>query len=351
MKYFGLDVHTKWTTVAWTDPATGESAAPYPLATDQLLAHLDEHARGGRITFETGGCSIFLARQLKSLDLDVLVVDAARVHPFLAALRKGKNDKNDARGLSELLSQGILEAMAVYVPAAYIEDLRNLTRTRLHFCRQATADSNALRALVRSAGLDFPGGLAAKKTQRWLDAWVETLPPATRECCQRLRQGWANHQATLAALDTEVKTLAERDAQAGLLKTLPGVGDLTALTIVAEIGDIRRFEAAKNLRSYARLTASLSQSGEHTHTGPLDKRGNRQLSRIMVLFAQHFSQWQGLYGTTLKGRYRRCRDKHGANPAKVALARDLCDIVYAMLREGTEFDEHRLPRTRATATA
>ena len=350
MKHFGLDVHTKWTMLAWLDTDTGESAAPYRLDNDQLLAHLEEFARGGRIALETGSRSIFLARQLKSLDLEVLVVDAARVHPYLAARRTAKTDKNDALALAQLLAQGVLDDLAVYVPDAYIEELRNLTRTRLHFTRQATADSNSLRGLVRSAGLDLPGTLATKKTQRWLDAWEATLTLGNRRCCQKLRQSWASHQATLAALDREVAALAERDARVGLLKTLPGVGDLTALTIVAEIGDIHRFPAAKHLRSYARLTPGISQSGEHTRTGPLVKRGNRHLSRIMVLFAQHVSWWDGLPGTTLMRRYRRCRDRHGANPAKVALARDLCDIVYAMLRAGTEFDAQRLPRTRPAVT-
>ena len=128
-----------------------------------------------------------------------------------------------------------------------------------------------------------------------------------------------------------------------MLQTLPGVGELSAVTLVAEIGEVERFPAAKNLRSYARLVPQVHQSGARSHTGPLVKRGNRYLSRIMVLVAQHFSWWQGLAATTLKRRYRRCRDKHGANPAKVALARDLCDIVWAMLRAGTEFDARRLP--------
>lgn len=345
MKHLGLDVHTKWTVLAWVDPHTGEVAEPYKLDNRELLAHLDQLAREGRVALETGSRSIFLARQLKSLGLDVLVVDAARLQPYLAARRTAKTDKNDALSIAQLLAAGELEALAVYVPDEYIEELRNLTRTRQHFSEQATADSNTLRGLVRSLGEDLPGSLTTKKAQRWLDAWELTLSANNRQVVQELRQSWAGHQARLQRLDRELKVIALRDRRVQLLQTLPGVGELTAVTLVAEIGEIDRFPAAKNLRSYAKLVPQVQQSGERTHTGPLVKRGNRHLSRIMVLWAQHFSWWQGLYGTTLKRRYRRCRDKHGANPAKVALARDLCDILYAMLRAGTEFDESRLPRT------
>ena len=99
MKYFGLDVHTQWTVLAWTDTETGESAAPYQLATDQLLAHLDEHARGGRIALETGSRSIFLARQLKALDLEVLVV-GRRPAPALPAGSAPGQDRQKRRALA-----------------------------------------------------------------------------------------------------------------------------------------------------------------------------------------------------------------------------------------------------------
>jgi transposase len=344
VKHIGLDVHTKWTVVAWVDPASGESAVPYRLDNADLPGHLAELGRGGRIALETGSRSIFLARHLKSLELEVLVVDAARLQPYLAARRTAKTDKNDALSLAQLLAAGELDALAVYVPDAYTEELRNLTRTRLHFSQQATATNNALRSLVRSLGEDFPGTLAGRATQRWLDAWEPTLSERNRLVVQELRQAWAEHQARLRRLDRELKAIARQEVRVQRLQTLPGVAELTAVTVVAEIGDIARFPAAKHLRSYAKLAPSVQQSGERSHTGPLVKRGNRHLSRIMVLLAQHFSWMRGLQGTTLKRRYWRCRDKHGPNSAKVALARDLCDIIFAMLREGTEFDASRLPR-------
>ena len=350
MKHLGLDVHTNWTVLAWVDEETGEVAEPYRLDNTELLAHVAELARGGRVALETGSRSIFLARQLKSLDLEVLVVDAARLQPYLAARRTAKTDRNDAGSIAQLLASGELDLLAVYVPDEATEELRNLTRTRLHFSQQATATSNTLRSLVRSQGLDLPGTLGTKRTQRWLDAWEPTLSAHNRLTVQELRQAWADLQARLQRLDRPLQEIARRDARVARLMTLPGVGQLIAVTLVAEIGDIERFPAAKHLRSYARLVPQVQQSGERTYTGPLVKRGNRHLSRALVLMAQHFSWWQGLYGTTLKRRYRRCRDKHGANPAKVALARDLCDIVYAMLREGTEFDASRLPRTMPRPT-
>ena len=343
MKQIGLDVHNQWTVVAWVDNQTGEIAAPYRMDHTQLVAHLAELARGGRVALETGSRSIFLARQLKALDLEVLVVDAARLQPYLAARRTAKTDKNDALSLAQLLASGELEALAVYIPDEYTEELRNLTRTRLVLSQQATKLSNTLRAQVRSHGLDFPGALTSRKTQRWLDHWEATLSEINRLACQQVRQTWAQVREHLKTLDKAIQAIAAQDPRVQQLKTVPGAGDLIAVTVVAEIGEIGRFASAKHLRSYAKLVPQVQQSGDRSYTGPLVKRGNRHLSRVMVLLAQHFSWWRGLFATKLKRRYRRCRDRHGANPAKIALARELCDILYAMLREGTTFDASRLP--------
>jgi transposase len=342
MKHIGLDVHTNWTTVAYLDTETGEVDEVHKLPNDQLLAYLVALAQPSRVALETGSRSIFLARQLRAVGLETLVVDAAAVKPYLEARRTAKTDKHDARSLSELLAAGELDRFAVYIPDQYIEGLRQLTRTRLAFTETATRYSNTLVALVRGEGEDLPGKLVSKHTQRWLDEFESRLTDAKRLCCQQLRAAWREAQEHEAELDKALKQIAREDARVKLLKTLPGVGDLSAVTVVAEIGDPARFAGAKQVRSYAKLVPQVSQSGNRCYTGPLVRTGNRYLCRIMVLIAEHFKRKEVLTCTALKQSYYRCRAKHGANPARIHLARELGDIVFAMLRDGTEFDASRL---------
>ena len=134
---------------------------------------------------------------------------------------------------------------------------------------------------------------------------------------------------------------AQANALAVLLQTVPGIGPLLALTMVAEIGDIRRFETAQKLRGYSGLVPLVRQSGERRYTGPLKKRGNHRLRWALVMAAGHFAASTKTRELSLTARYRYHIYKHGPNPAKVALARRLADIIFAMLRDHSVFEPER----------
>jgi len=104
---------------------------------------------------------------------------------------------------------------------------------------------------------------------------------------------------------------------------------------------ITRFETAQKLRGYSGLVPVVRQSGERRYTGPLKKRGNHRLRWALVMAAGHFAGSTKTRTLSLTGRYRHHVYKHGPNPAKVALARRLVDIIFAMLRDKTVFDSAR----------
>jgi transposase len=107
-------------------------------------------------------------------------------------------------------------------------------------------------------------------------------------------------------------------------------------------GDIARFPGAKALRRYAGLTPKVEQSGERTITGKLVPRCNKHLRRALIIIAQSFVKSARVTDTRAKSCYFRCLFRHGPNPARADLARRLCDIIFAMLRDGTDFDPGRL---------
>jgi transposase len=152
----------------------------------------------------------------------------------------------------------------------------------------------------------------------------------------------ADDVAQVRALQVVLRELGEGHETVRRLRTLCGCGVILAVAIAAEIGDVRRFAAARDLRGYSGLVPRVSQSGERTHIGPLVRRGNPYLRHALILVAQHFARSKCLAGTRLRSFYGRQLGRHGANPAKVALGRKLCDVIFAMLRNGTDFDLQRL---------
>jgi len=344
MKHIGLDVHQRDTKVCWIDDDTGQVSNRATVPTGQVVATVAAVPGERCVVLETGSQCWFLGRALASLaQTQVFVVDAFKARRSLEGMHPGKKtDKWDAYGLAKLSLERRAAPMAVWLADLPTHELRTLTRTRAALVQQTTALQNQLRALLRAEGLQCPrSDLMGRQAQRDLDALASLLPSLAAVCFGQLR-------ASLVFLKQQIQTLEQQLAQQALahpdcrrLMTLPGCGIILASTLIAEIGSISRFSQAKYLRSYAGLTPRICQSGERSYLGPL-ARGHRGLKYALVLLAQHFAWHQGFADTHLKQAYYRCLHRHGPNPAKVALARHLCDVIFAMLRDGTDFTPQRL---------
>jgi transposase len=144
----------------------------------------------------------------------------------------------------------------------------------------------------------------------------------------------------LAALTTELATVmatieaqVEHDPQAQLLCTMPGIGPYSALLILSEIGEIRRFPSARHLCSYAGLVPSVYASGGTTRRGGLTKQGSKWLRWILVELSIHAINGAPQF----RSLYHRVAKRHGRNTGRVAVARAMLKAIYAMLRKGEAF--------------
>jgi transposase len=339
MKCIGCDVHKKLTMVAWVDTDTGEVRKPYKIPTSQLAEHLSKFDEPTRSAVETSTVGQFVTRQLQSCGLDVLPVDAFKVHRLLQALNRGKSDKLDAMGLALLLANGCLDAACVWVPDELTLQLRELTRTRDDLRNMATATKNRMRKLLARHGLDCPRtNLLGVGARQWLAEAQAKLPLAVASSLQALCSVLDSLAEQIAQLEAAIVQMQGQSEAIQLLLTIPGVGDVLSAILAAEIGDIHRFESAAKLRSYSGIVPQVSQSGERCWTGPLVNHGNRMLSWAMIQTAGHFAQSAKTQDTQIMKRYRRLVYQTGPNPAKVSLARHLSDVIYAMLRDRRPFD-------------
>ncbi len=141
----------------------------------------------------------------------------------------------------------------------------------------------------------------------------------------------------LAAIETELCPIARADPRVQLLATIPGIGELLALTVAAEIGEISRFPSARKLIGYAGLAPTIKQSGQSSWTGRISKAGSPILRWAAIGAAQHAwrptNPWHRLYPETRR-RYGK------ANPAKSAIARKVLIASWHVLSLQQPFKRH-----------
>lgn len=343
MRHLGLDVHQTRTQVCVLDDATGEVLVNQSVLTADLPSYCADQTAVAAIVLESGGLSWFVALQLQSLALPVVVVDARKAHGHLALRATAKTDGHDARGLAWLSVKGLAAELQVWLPDAATLELRSWTRLREDLVGDRTRVINRLRGALRGLGLVCPAtSLSGAKARRWYAQVRQALPAAVTAA---LELHWAHLSyldTQLAQVDAQLAALAAARAECAVLQSLPGCATVLATALAAEIGDLGRFPDAGHLRSYAGLTPRVSQSGERRRTGRLDKRGNPHLRRALVLLAQQVARSTAWRDTRLGHRYRRLYHRLGANPARLDLARQLADLIYALLSRGQALELSRL---------
>jgi len=339
-RYVGLDAHSKRCVYVIQDEH-GQVRGEGSVSTDEVGLHRlrDRYqlAAGTRVALESGTMAFYVARQLARLGLDPLVVDAHEVRS--KALRPNqKSDRRDALELCEGLRRGSYRSV-VHVPPESVERLRETLGRRRHFVRLKTMQVNAVKRLLRAAGMPtLARRLATEKAWGQLLA-VVAVDPTLRTFCLAHRAVWQCAHQQVAMLEDSLREQAvPLQADVDRLQTVPGVGPIVALTVLATFSDVRRFPSAKHAASYAGLVASTYDSGERVQHGRITRRGSAELRSMLCEAAHH----AGRPRSPFNPYFIRLCVRRGYKMAVVAVAHRLCRILYAMLRDGTDFDLNRL---------
>jgi len=338
--YVGLDVHSKQSTFVIEDEAgkvIAQGEVPTTPAGFARLQATHSLAPGTQVALETGTVAFYAARELARVGLRPVVIDAHEVR-VKAHRPRQKSDRRDAFELCEGLRRGLYRAI-VHVPPAPIGALRETLSRRRHFVAVRVAEVNAAKRLLRAAGLGHLTKSLGTDT-----AWAKLLAALATEVALRpyvvqhhalwrcAQEQIAALEETLAAQPTPIATVAAR------LQTVPGVGPIVALTTVAVFSDPHRFPNAKHAASYAGLVPSTDQSGDRDTHGHITKRGSAAL-RTMLCEAAHHAQRPT---HPLHPYFARLCAQRGYKMAVVAVAHRLCRILFALLRDGAEFDIAKL---------
>lgn len=328
--YVGLDVHKSFSQGCILDDKGNivleQKFKNDPHSMDIFLLNVKKD--DSKIVLESCSCWQYVYDYLQDAGYQVTLANPLQVS--LIARSRKKTDKNDAKILADLLRTNMLPTS--YAAPKDIRDERQITRHRASLVYMGAQIKHKVNAILLRHGIEHGYsdlfGEAGKEYMRSLD-----LP-----MCDRFELD--NYLSLLRHIEVKVESTQERvddfvahNPHARLLMTVPGISYYSALMISAEIGDIRRFNSAKKIISYAGLNPSVYQSGNKCITGHISKQGNKNLRWILTQVSHVAVQ----HDIALRSFFLRIRKTRGTNIAVTATARKLLTIIYAMLKNNSKY--------------
>jgi transposase len=355
--FVGIDAHKKDLFVAML---IGREPAPItwtvanePNAVRRLVRKLEREAPGPvRACYEAGPCGYALQRQMTTTRVSCQVIA-----PALVPRKPGervKTNRRDARKLAELLRAGLLTE--VQPPTPEEEAVRDLCRARDDAREDLQRARHRLGKLLLRRGLHYPGRNWTRAHREWIDSltWAHD---AERIVVADYLLAIDHLEARLIELDARLAEIAERDpyrAPVAWLRCFRGIDTLTAILLLAELHDFRRFQSPRALMAYLGLVPGENSSGEKHRRGRITRTGNTLVRRLLVETAWHYQHRPGV-GVALarrrngqparviaiadKAQQRLCRrfrklsaEHKPAPKIAVAIARELAGFLWAALQ-------------------
>ena len=248
-------------------------------------------------------------------------------------MRINKTDRNDARGLAELIRMGWYREAKV--KSMESRQIRALLAARSKLVDLRRDLENQMRGLLKSLGL-----IIGKSGVRVLPSRIAALlrdAPHLRSLIDPLMTTHSTLAEQIATYDLQVRELAKTDQTIGRLMTVPGVGPVTALAFASTVDDPHRFARATDVGAYLGLTPRRYQSGELDRNGRISKRGDR-LTRSYLFEAANVLISVVRRPSPLKSWATKLVKRIGRKKTTVAVARKLAVILHCIWTDGTEFD-------------
>jgi transposase len=344
--YAGIDVSLECSSVCVVD-ASGKIVREGKVASEPeaLIAWFSSLGFSlARIGLEAGPLSQWLYAAMKGAGLAVELLETRHVRKAFEAMPV-KSDRNDARGIAQLMRLGWFRP--VHCKSMVAQEVRVLLTARKLIQSKLFDVEMSLRGILRGFGLKV-GPTTPKRFApriRELAVGQATLEVITEAML-------AVHTVLLHELngfERRVRAMARTDARARLLMSAPGVGAIVALTYVSAVDDPARFKSSKTVGAHFGLTPKKHQSGEKDITGGITKIGDMSV-RTALYEAAHIILTRPVKGSWLKSWAAKLAKRTGMKKAKVALARRLAVILHRMWLDGTSF-AFAMPRHPAAAAA
>ena len=339
--YAGLDVSVKETAVCAVDE-TGRvvSEQKAPTEREAIVALLTSLGEGyGRIGIEAGPLSQWLVGGLAEAGLPVVCVETRHMKALLKAQTINKSDRNDARGIAQMMRVGLFKP--VHVKTLASQEQRMLLTSRKLLQKKLLDVEADLRGTLRNFGLKV-GVVSAGGFEARIRELVEGFPrlAAIIEPVLVVRRSLRQQFAVLHKM---LLGLVRQDPVCRRLMTAPGVGPVVALAYRATVDQPQRFVHSKAVGAHVGLTPRRIQSGESDYDVGISKAGDAMLRVMLFEAAQSLLTHPGVRWSWLKAWGVRVAQRRGLRRATVAVARRLAVILHRMWVDQADFRWTREP--------
>jgi transposase len=326
----GLDVHRDFCQVAIADGGRARSAGRIATSPEQLELFAQSLAPTDRVVMEATGNALAIARILAPHVAEVVLAHAKQVRAISHA--RVKTDKVDAKVLADLLAADL-------IPAVWIGDercrmLRRLVSRRRGLVKRRTQIKNEIAAALHRnlKGRNPASDPFGNKGREWIaDQRLPIDERLTVDACLRQLDFLGDE---LAQIDEIIAQQALGDEDVRRLMTIPGIDVVTATTLVAVIGDVRRFPTARHLVGYLGLHPTIRQSGNGpARHGRVSKEGSAAARHVLVESAWSAAKSPG----PLRAFAQRTAARRGRHVATVAVARKLAVLAWHLLTRGEDY--------------
>ncbi len=267
----------------------------------------------------------FVVEELRRIGAGVHLAEPADSAGLRGPKKRAKNDRADARHLRELLM--VKRLPESWIPPDHILDLRARVRLRHTLSEQRGEWQQRIQATLYHHGCPQRRSLMVGDGRAWLAA--QPLPPTAREQVTVALVMIDALEAQMVPIEKELRAYARRQAGCKALMRNYGIGALTAVTILAELGDCRRFSSSRQAVCYAGMDITVHASDQRRSPGHLSRQGPPALRWALFEAAQTARR----SGSPDRDYYEQAADRLGANRACLAIARKLLKRSYHTLRE------------------
>ncbi|MEO5358758.1 MAG: IS110 family transposase [Nitrospirae bacterium YQR-1] len=281
-----------------------------------------------KVAYEAGPSGFWLYDKLTEVGIETIVTPPSLIPMEIG--NKVKTDKRDSSKLAKLLEKGMLKK--VHVLSEESRGKREVLRTRRQLVEHKNDVARQIKSKLLFHGIESPfvkNQHWGKKYIKWLKE-LELKQTALKTSINALVALYEYLKGMIKELTKEIVFLSKTEKyknQVELLKTVPGIGTLTAMEIIIEIGEIKRFGRAEQLSSYLGMTPSEYSTGGHIRQGRITHGGNKRLRSALVE-----SSWILISKDRLmRQKYETIKYRRGAKRAITAIARRLSSIIRIIL--------------------
>lgn len=339
--FVGIDVHLKsWTVTIITEALTHKTFTQ-PTCAGTLGSYLKRNFPGGTYhsVYEAGFSGFWTHYKLKEMGINNIIVNPADV-PTSQKEQLQKDDPTDSRKLARSLRSG--ELRAIYVPSQSTLEDRSLVRIRATFVKDMTRFKQRIKSFLYFYGVSFPlqfeksGSHWSKRFMKWLTQEVSLQHDSGNQTLKIMVQEAEQQRKLLLDVLRKVRLLSQSEKYAAnikLLRTVPGIGLITAITILTEIENMERFVNTDHLAGFVGLVPNYHSSGEKANNGEMTFRGHSSLRRSLI----ESSWFAARFDPSLTMSYHGYIKRMEPNKAIIRIARKVLNRIYFVLKKNMEY--------------